>query len=153
MLFLQLEIKLLYFTTYHLQFDDMFKRINQILKIALKSLIFIIKNSRNWFTLTEFLQRQFNNAIIFVEILSNQVCYDFISLINVDLIKYINDEFYFVLSQAQTQNNIICKQMLIKNYYNNKHKSIHLKNETWILLRLHKKHNIFNIFVLNLKLL
>lgn len=122
------------------------------MKIALKSLIFNIKYSRNWSTLTDFLQRQFNKAITFVEVSSNRIYYDFTFFISVGLIKHINDDFSFTLLRTQTQNNIVYEQMLIKNYYDNKYKSIYLKNETWVLLRLHKKYNIFNIFVLNSKL-
>ena len=75
-LFLRLEIKLLYFIVYHSQFDDSFERINQIIEIALRFMIFTIE-SENWFILTDSLQRDFNNVVTATGISSNQICYDF----------------------------------------------------------------------------
>ena len=148
-LFLRLRVKFLYSIVYHSQFDDSFKRINQIIEIALRFMIFIIE-SENWSALTDSLQRDFNNVITATEISSNQICYDFTSLTSIDLIS--DFRIFSSISRTQIRDNIAYEQMLVKKYYDNKHKSIHLKNETWVLLRLHKKYNIFNIFVLDFKL-
>ena len=149
-LFLRLEVKLLYFIAYHSQFDDAFERINQIIEITLKSLILII-NSKDWLTFIDALQKNFNNEATSIEMSSNQICYDFTSLISIDLLKNIEMNFS-QFTRIQVKNNIAYDQMLIKKYYDDKHKSIHLKNESWALLRLHKNYNIFSIVVLSSKL-
>ena len=82
---------------------------------------------------------------------SNQICYDFTSLISINLLKNIEMNFS-QFTRIQVKNNIAYDQMLIKKYYDDKHKSIHLKIESWALLRLHKNYNIFSIVVLSSKL-
>ena len=82
---------------------------------------------------------------------SNQICYDFTSLISINLLKNIEMNFS-QFTRIQVKDNIAYDQMLIKKYYDDKHKSIHLKNESWALLRLHKSYNIFSIVVLSSKL-
>ena len=72
------------------------------------------------------------------------------SLTSIDLIN--DSEIFSSISRIQIKNNIAYEQMLVKKYYDNKHKSIHLENETWVLLRLHREYNILNTFVLDFKL-
>ena len=86
-LFAQLRVKLLYFTVYHSQTDDASKRTNQILKIAFKSLILTIDDSRDWSLLIEFLQREFNNVSTATDRFSNEMCYEFTFFTSFTLVK------------------------------------------------------------------
>lgn len=151
-LFVRFEVKVLYSIAYYSQFNDVSERTNQIVKIALKSLIFTI-DSRNWLILTDSLQRQFNKVTTFIEISSNEICYNFISLTNTNLLKSVESVHSQQVLRIQIKNNISYNQMLIKKYYDNKYKTINLNIETWMLIKSYKNYNIFNTFVLDLKLL
>ena len=154
-LFEQLNVKLLYFTVYHFQTDDVFERTNQILKIALRSFILTLKNSRNWLTLIDFLQRKFNNTFTAVEQSSNEICYDFTSLIDSTLIKNtsVSHETIARIIREQIKNNIAHEQMLAKYYYDNKHDNIQFEMNDWVLLRFHKNYTISSVKILSSKLL
>lgn len=104
-LFSQFDVKLLYFIAYHSQSNEASKRTNQILKIALRSFILTI-DLKNWFSLVDALQREFNNASTFTNRSLNEICYEFTSLIN----------FNFVIVQNRSNNsNSILSRMQIKN--------------------------------------
>lgn len=105
-LFLQLNIKLLYFTTYRFQSDDASKRTNQTLKIALRFFILPI-DSRNWFSLVDALSRKFNNFFISTNRLFNKICYDFTSFINLNLMQNdVSKNFNAIIQRTQVKNNI-----------------------------------------------
>ena len=158
-LFAQLNVKLLYFTIYHSQTNDVFERTNQTLKIALKSLILIIENFKDWSDFIEVLQKEFNNEFIAVNRSSNEICYEFTSLTSFSLLKIAQQKIFAEnsaliaqLIRTQVKNNIAHDQMLIKMYYDKKHKFIQFDKNDWIFLRLHKDYNISNTIVFDSKL-
>lgn len=86
-LFNRLKIKLLYITTYHLHVDQTFKRINQIIKIASRFYIQALQNSKDWSKTLDAFQRKLNNNFNFTKKMTNEICYEFTSLKNSDLIR------------------------------------------------------------------
>ena len=90
-LFDQLEVKLLYFIVYHFQIDDASERTNQTLKIALRYHLMCLKDSKNWSTVVDSMQRDFNNTSFFIITKTfNEICYDFTSCTSIDLINSSN---------------------------------------------------------------
>ena len=143
----------MYFTAYHSWSGEVFERTNQTLKIALRSLILTI-DSKNWSSLVDSLQKEFNNYFISAKRSFNEICYNFISLttstlvtINTTLTNNINS----ILSRLQMKNNIAYEQMLAKLYYDKNHALINFNENDWVLLRLHKDYNIFSIVVFDFK--
>ena len=158
-LFALLNVKLLYSTTYHSQTNDVSEKINQILEIALRSLIFIIKNARNWSKFLDCLQRQFNNISTAVDRSFNEICYEFTFFTSFSLINTTSQEIFSKnsnlisqLTRMQIEDNIAHDQMFAKMYYDKKHKFIQFNHENWILLRLHKDYDISNTVALDFKL-
>ena len=126
-LLVRFDVKLLYSTTYYFKIDEPFERINQIFEIALKFHIQMFKNSRNWSTIISPMQKTFNNCIISIEKSFNEICYEFTSLRNTNLIlqKTKNKTFFF---KQIIENHIAHLQMFFKQLYNEKHKSIQLQS-------------------------
>ena len=158
-LFALLSVKLFYFTTYHSQTNDVSEKINQILEIALRSLILIIKDARDWSKLFDCLQRQFNNVSTAVDRSLNEICYEFTFFTSFSFIKITFQEIFSKnfnlisqLTRMQVENNIAHDQMLAKMYYDKKHKSIQFNHENWVFLRLHKDYDISSTVALDFKL-
>ena len=151
-LFQQLEIDLLYSITYHSQTNEAFERINQTLEIAFRFHLQSLSNFKNWSkTVINSIQRTFNNSISFTNKTSNEICYDFISMQSIDLLK--NSSIMSIeIAKMSAANAIAMTQMYAKNIYDENHHSLQLKIESWALLRLHKKYEISFIIVLNRKL-
>ena len=149
-IFTRLDIKLLYSTTYHSQTDDSSKRINQTLEIALKYHIQMLQDSKNWSTVISVMQKVFNNNKINIDKSSNEICYDFISLRNSDLISQ-STQIKINISKS-IQNTIAHTQLLFKHIYDQKHQFFQLQIDEWVLIRLHKNYNISSTFILNKKL-
>lgn len=78
-LFKQLNVNLLFSTTYHLQTDSSFKVINQVTEIVLHHWLTILKLIQNWPTVLPQLQAALNNSTKYSSILlmSNQVLFSF----------------------------------------------------------------------------
>ena len=74
-----LSVRLLFFTTYHSQTNDQSKKINQILKIALRFVISLLNNFANWFDLMLKFQRVFNNNVVNIDHTFNEIVYELIS--------------------------------------------------------------------------
>ena len=150
-LFQRLSVRLLYSTIYHSQTNDVSKHTNQTIEIALRYQIQAFKNNKNWSTIIEIMQRTINNSITFTEKSSNEMCYDFTSLISIDLFakRFSRNSISIKIKIADS---IAIKQMTAKKLYDWKHKIMNLKVKNWALLRFHKKYRIFSFIILNLKL-
>ena len=150
-LFQELDVDLLYSTTYHSQTNESSKRTNQILKIALRFHLQSISNIKNWSnTVINSIQRTFNNSISSIEKISNEICYDFISLQSLDLFK--NTAVTSTLSRTMIVDAIAMTQMYSKTIYDENHTSLKMQIEDWTLLRLHKRYKISSTIVLKRKL-
>ena len=97
-----------------------------------------------------FIQRTFNNDVFSIERISNEICYDFISLQSIDLLK--NFVTLNKTSRTTTANVIVMIQMYAKNIYDFNHKELSMNVENWAFLRLHKDYEISFIIVLKRKL-
>ena len=149
-IFTSLDIKLLYSTAYHSQTDDSFERINQTFKIALKYHIQILQDSKDWSIVISVMQRFFNNSIISIDKSSNEICYDFTSLRSSNLISQ-NRQIKTNIFKS-IQDIITHAQLLFKHIYDQKHQSLQLQVDEWILIRLHKNYNVSSTFILDKKL-
>ena len=121
------------------------------MKIALRYHFANLKNHRNWLIVLNSMQRDFNNnsSVAIIKI-ANEICYDFISCINTNLINTFASSKFSI--KQIVQNNIAFSQVLFKNYYDKKHKSWQLQINDWVLLKLHKIYNISFIAILDKKL-
>ena len=153
-LFIKFEMILLYSTTYHSQTNETLERTNHIMKIALRHHLTTLKNLKDWFLVLNSMQREFNNTFSsIIKKFSNEICYDFTSCINPNLINVFSNNLSFSLFfRLDAQNNIAFSQTLFKNYYDKRHKNCQLQLNNWVLLKLHKKYNISFIAILNKKL-
>ena len=150
-MFIKLEIKLLYSTVYHSQTNDLFERINQIVEIALRFLIFTLKYFDFWLEILSHVQRDFNNSIN-VDNFSNEIVYDFISVQIIDLTKsiFISKLVRLTLKKRrfiirQNVNDAIAfVQMNAKFHYDKKHESMFMKQKNVTLIKLHKNYSIFS---------
>ena len=147
-MFIRLEIKFLYSIAYHFQTNDLLKRINQIVEIAFRFLIFTLKYSDFWFDVLSQMQRDFNNSIS-IDNFSNEIVYDFTSVRIIDWIKFIDvDIFEFTLKKRRfiirqnADDVIIFDQMNAKFHYDKKHEFMFMKQEDVALIKLHKNYNI-----------
>ena len=106
--FKRLKVKLLYSTIYHSQIDEISKRINQTFEIALRYHIQTLIDFRKWSKIIDVLQRNFNNAITFIDKSSNEIYYEFTFLQSFDLLRSIifAKAFVFFRSRLTMQNNI-----------------------------------------------
>ena len=147
-MFIKLEVKFLYSIAYHFQTNDLSKRINQIVEIAFRFLIFTLKYFDFWLDVLSQMQRDFNNSIS-IDNFSNEFVYDFVSIRIIDLIKFIDvDIFEFTLKERrfiirQNVNDVIVfDQINAKFHYDRKHESMFMKQKDVALIKLHKNYNI-----------
>ena len=161
-LFRQLNVKLLYFTTYYSQIDDQFERTNQIMKIALRFVIVIFDNSIDWSNVTSRIQRILNNLIVNIDKTFNEVSYDFTSTHSKNLLsKFVANvsltfssivyRFVQRIIRIEIIDAIVFAQMHVKYYYDKEHASIFMKIDDWTFLRLHKNYKISITIRLNKK--
>ena len=151
--FKRLNVKLLYSTVYHFQTNETLKRINQTFEIALRYHVQTLNNFRNWSSVIDALQRNFNNSITSTDKFFNEICYEFTSLQNSDLVRSVASEiFSFDKFKLIVQNSIAMTQMTTKRIYDRNHQVIQIIVENWTLIRLHKKYNMSTIIILEKKL-
>ena len=74
-LFKRLKVKLLYSTIYYSQTNKVSKRINQTFKIALRYHVQILNDFRDWSSVIDDLQRNFNNSMTWTNKFSNEIYY------------------------------------------------------------------------------
>ena len=152
-MFNQLEVKLLYFTVYHSQIDDASERTNQTLKIILCYHLMSLKSFKNWLTIIDFMQRNFNNTFFSTTIkTSNEICYDFTSCTSTDLINFSDITSSRAFIRRAIENSIAFSQVMFKHYYDKKHSNYQFEVNDWILLKLHKDYKISSTKILNKKL-
>ena len=170
-IFKKLKIKLLYFTVYHSQTNDQFERTNQTIEITLRFHLTIMKNSRKWLVVLSKIQRHLNNVVsTTIDKNSNEIVYEFISfqvddfwkvfeiviIVDVDnqmfIDAFVDINFNFAIRvRVKIVDSIIFAQMKIKRNYDNKHKSIYMREKDYILIKLHHDYDIFFIVVLEFK--
>lgn len=143
----------MYLTAYHFQTDETFERTNQTFKIVFRYYIQTLANHKNWSSIIKVIQRTFNNETIFIEKTFNEMCYDFTSLQNTDLLKlFAKCDIFAQNTRITMTDNIFIIQMTIKRIYDEKHQSIQFKVEKWVLFRFHKNYKIHSTVVLKSKL-
>ena len=99
------------------------------------------------------MQRTIKNDLTSTENSSNETCYEFTSLKNIDLFTTKSKNLNVIAIQITVSDSIAMKQITFKNIYAQKHKAINLKIKNWALLQLHKGYRISLVIVLNFKLL
>ena len=152
-LFSQLNVKLLYSTVYHSQIDDASKRTNQIIEIALRYHIQIFNDCKDWSTIVEIMQRTINNDIFSTNKSFNEICYEFTSINSSNLLKTCNATMKSSSStKLEIIDSIAMTQISSKKLYDQKHQSLILKIEDWVLLRFYKDYQILSSITLSLKL-
>ena len=138
-LFSQLNVKLLYSIVYHSQTDDASKRTNQIIEIALRYHIQALNDCRDWSTIVEIMQRTINNSTSFTDKSFNEICYEFTSINNTNLLRF-NATIKSSSTKFKIVDSIAMTQISSKKLYDQKHQSLILKVENWVLLRFHKNY-------------
>ncbi len=146
--FKKLRTSILISIVYHSQMNEQFKRINQTVKIALKSLLFSIKDSL-WFSLLLTLQVIFNNSEITIKHLLNKIIYEFRTTKISNLIQsqenlnlnFVIKRFIYCLKAIDIISFIISK---VKAWYDKRHKLIILKKDSFIFLCLHQEYHLSN---------
>ena len=146
--FKRLRTKLLTNTTYYFQIDESFERINQIVKIALRYLIITYSNVKHIIFLSS-LQAQLNNVVnAFIELLFNNVIYDFRVKKFIFVVKFQNiskNIFQQRLKyQRETIDVIVFVNAKIKMYYDALHQSIFFRFDDRVYFRLHQKYQLSN---------
>ena len=67
------------------------------------------------------MQRNFNNFLSSTDKTFNEICYDFISCTNTDLLNFNINTSAKILFKQTIQKNIIFAQILAKHYYDRQH--------------------------------
>ena len=150
-----MKVDLLYSTTYHSQTNDSFERTNQTFEIALRFHFQSIADFKNWSEkVVNSIQRAFNNSISFIEKTSNEICYEFISLQSIDLLKESSVQSIEITAiiKSFVVDVIAMIQMYSKSVYDSNHVSLQMKIEKWALLRFHKNYELSSIKILDRKL-
>ena len=170
-IFRKLEIKLFYFIVYHSQTNDQFERTNQTIEIALRFHLIIMKNSKQWSIVFSKIQRHFNNVVsITTDKSPNEIVYEFtffqasdfwkifevVIIVDVDsqilIDTFVDISFNFaVRTRVKIADSIIFAQMKIKRNYDDKHKSIYMREKNYALIKLHHEYDIFFIAVFESK--
>lgn len=172
-MFIKLDVKLLYFTIYHSQIDDQSERINQTMKIAFRFLISIMSYSNQWLKVLLRLQRDFNNFVHSIEHSFNEIAYDFISMQVINLQKTFTISMKAMRFSIKTKNNVIETSLILKNrrlivrqeisnvivfeqmktkhWYDFKHQFLTMRANNKILIRLYREYDISFIIVIEKK--
>lgn len=171
-IFKKLDVKFFYFIVYHFQTNDQSKRTNQIVEIILRFHMIIMKNSIQWSKILFKIQRHINNvSSSIIDKNSNEIVYDFIFLQTFDLWKsfanlvvvdanaslsfdlFFDANFSFVArTRVKITNFIVFAQMKIKRHYDDKLKSIYMRKDDYVLIKLHHEYDISSIAILEFKL-
>ena len=131
-----------------------------------------MKNSRQWSVVFSKIQRHFNNVVsITTDKNSNKTVYEFTSFqvsnfwkmfeivivvdadnqISIDAFVDINFNFAIRI-RVKIVDLIIFAQMKVKRNYDDKHKSIYMREENYALIKLHHEYDIFSTAVFEFKL-
>ena len=130
-----------------------------------------MKNSKQWSVVLSKIQRHFNNAVsTTTDKSSNKIVYEFTSfqisdfwkvfeiVIIVDVDSQIFTDTFVDISfsfaarvRVKIVDSITFAQMKVKRNYDDKHKSIYMREENYALIKLHHEYDIFFIAVLESK--
>ncbi len=143
--FEKLRISLLTSTIYHSQINDQSECSNQIMKIALRFLLFSIDESL-WLSLLISLQANFNNfTFISTDKSSNEIVYDFRTT-NISLLINSEDHFNYTtkwsINVFETADAITFARVKMKTWYDHKHKSMTLRVKDYAFLQLHHDYHL-----------
>ena len=146
-------IKLLYSTAYHPRFDRKSEQINPTIKISLQYHLATFDNPLKWERVVGFIQSLVNNPkSSSITRLPSKVVYGFTVNQSTDFLTIESQLFLPILVRMEVANGITFAQMFFKIYYDQKHKTIGLKEREFILLYLHQGHKIPSSQILGLKL-
>ena len=175
--FNKLDVRLLYFIVYHAQTNEQSKIFNQIVEIALRFYLVIMKNSINWSEILLKMQRHINNSqSIVTSKTSNETTYDFTSIQSlnfwksfvvvedlavdlkesfvVEVRKFFTNAFFSAADRVKIEiaDFIVFVQMNAKYYYDRKHQFMFMKIDDYAHIRLHHDYDISFTTILNKKL-
>lgn len=147
-MFKRLSIKILVSSAYHSQTDELSKRINQTMKIALRFLI--TKNSNLcWVDAILALQANLNNSVnADIEKSLNEIVYDFkiheLALFLTSEALVIEFDFVNLRERyrKKAENVTSFVNAKVKIYYDSRHTSLLLKSENKAFLRLNREYRL-----------
>ena len=167
-IFKKLDVRFLYFIVYHFQTNEQNEKTNQIVEIAFRFHLIIMKKFIDWLLMFFKIQRHFNNVFFTIIIKTlNEIAYDFTSIqsfdlwrqtidlkkfFNVDEKSFTNVSFFVVVrARIKIANFIVFAQMNVKHHYDKSHQSFYMKSKNHVYIRLHKKYDISTIVILRFK--
>ena len=140
---------ILIFTIYHSQTDDQSKRINQFIEIALRFHI-TAHFDDEWIDVLSFIQIENNNVVhATIEYVSNEFVYEFKINDTLNMLTNLSFENYSQLRQIKRENVEVVMTFvnaLSKIRYDTIHKTLKLKIDDKMYLRLHHDYIISNLF-------
>jgi hypothetical protein len=141
-IFDRLGVKLLYSTAYHPQTDGQSERTNQTVEIALRYHLASIQDIKEWSKVLSVIQAHINNIKTSLGKISNEIVYGFFSMQPWDFLKEPTTTDDYTRFRKQVSDIMAWTQMAMKHIYDRKHRSLDMKPEDYVLLRLHKGYNI-----------
>ena len=137
------------FTVYHSQTDDQSERINQFIEIVLRFHV-TAHFDDEWVDVLSFIQIENNNVVhITTEYASNELVYEFKINDTLNMLANLSSENYNQLRQIKRENVEIAMAFvnaLSKVRYDAMHKTLKLKIDDKMYLRLHHDYIIFDLF-------
>ena len=137
------------FTMYHFQTNDQSKRINQFIEIVLRFHV-IAHFDDEWIDVLSFIQIDNNNVVhVIIEYVSNELVYEFKINDTLNMLTNLSFENYSQLRQIKRKNVEIVMTFvnaLNKTRYDAIHKTLKLKIDDKMYLRLHHDYIIFDLF-------
>ena len=147
--FHRFKTTILTFTVYHSQTDDQSKRINQFIEIALRFHI-IAHFDDEWIDVLSFIQVENNNVVhAIIEYVSNELVYEFKINDTLNMLANLSFENYSQLLQIKRENveaAMTFANALSKARYDAIHKTLELKIDDKMYLRLHHDYTISSLF-------
>ena len=148
--FNRLNISMLINIVYHLQTNESFERINQIVEITLRYLIIMFSNEE-WKNFLSSLQTQLNNSLnVVIELSLNEMIYDF----KIKKLIFVIENSQSLISknilsqrlkyQREIANVTVFVNAKTKIYYDSRHQSIFFRFDDRVYLRLHQKYQLSN---------
>jgi hypothetical protein len=137
-----MRIKLHFITAYHSSTNDQFERTNQTIEIAIR-FILMKEQVTNFIKILSFIQSFMNNSSnTFTKLFFNEILYDFKVA---KLLNLLNDSNSFTelkkkrkMLRTEVEQVIVFANASMKIRYDRKRKSLNLKFENLIYVKLHK---------------
>ena len=147
-MFHKFKTTILTFTIYHSQTDDQSKRINQTIEIALRFHV-IAHFDDEWIDVLSFLQIENNNVVhVIIENFSNELIYEFKINDTLNMLTNLSFENYSQLRQIKRDDVEVVMTFvnaLNKARYDEVHRTMKLKIDDKVYLRLHHDYTIFDL--------